>query len=64
MKNTTFVLQNMIDKSYWYGFYTNKTWTDDIREAKTQDEEYFTELMAYNPEPFEGMILTTVKIYK
>lgn len=32
-----YVIQNGISKSYWYGNYTNKQWTDDILEARLFD---------------------------
>jgi hypothetical protein len=32
-----YIIQNIITKEYWYGFYTNKTWTIDSNEAKYFD---------------------------
>ena len=59
-----FVIQNVIDKKYWYGFYTNKNWTEDIFEAKffydKEDAEHWIEV---NGVDFEGAIFICVEVY-
>ncbi len=60
----TFALKDIDKNLYFYGFYSNQEWTPKIQEAKTQDKEYFIELLQYNPEPFNGKILTVIEIYK
>lgn len=29
-----YIIQNIVNRLYWYGNYTNKTWTDIIEESK------------------------------
>lgn len=59
-----FIIQNAIDKKYWYGFYTNKNWTDDILEARLfenkQEMEDWIEVYQYY---FEGMFLVAIEVW-
>ena len=58
-----FVLQNAIDKKYWYGFYTKK-WTDTIIDAKLFDNK--TEIEDWienNMVEIQGMFLITHEVW-
>lgn len=63
MKKKKFALQNAVDKTYWYGFYSNKKWTDDILEARLFDS--MSEMRDYvenNFSEFEDVVLVIVKL--
>ena len=59
-----FVIQNVIDKKYWYGYYTNKNWTDDIIEAKFfDDKEEMEHWIEVNGVDFEGAFLISIEVW-
>ena len=59
-----FVIQNAIDKTYWYGWYTNKKWTDDILEAYFfMNEQELEDWIKSNFNEIEGMALISIEIW-
>jgi hypothetical protein len=60
-----YILQNAIDKTYWYGHYTNKQWTDDILEAKLfHDKQEIKDFITLNKEDILlSMFLIKLEIY-
>lgn len=59
-----FVIQNAIDKKYWYGFYTNKNWTDDILEARFfDDKQEMEDWIENNIGELEGMVLVAIEVW-
>lgn len=58
-----FVIQNAIDKKYWYGFYTNKNWTDDILEARLfENKQEIKNLIKNDFGELEGMFLIVIEV--
>ena len=59
-----FVIQNAIDNKYWYGFYTNKNWTDDILEAKLfENKQEMEDWIENNIGELEGMFLVAIEVW-
>lgn len=60
-----FVIQDLISAKYWYGYYSNKNWTDDIKEARIFDtKEECDEWIKYNSEDIiKHSILSIIEIY-
>lgn len=58
-----FIIQNAIDKQYWYGFYTNKNWTDNILEARMFDHKPDMENWIKNISGFEGLYIIIIEIW-
>jgi hypothetical protein len=59
-----FVIQNAIDKKYWYGYYTNKNWTDDILEAKLfENKQEMEGWIGVILGVFEGMFLVAIEVW-
>jgi len=59
-----FVIQNAIDKKYWYGYYTNKNWTDDIVEAKLFDnKQEMEDWIENNIENNIAMFLIVIEVW-
>lgn len=59
-----FIIQNAIDKKYWYGFYTNKNWTDDILEARLfGDKQEVKDWIEFNTDELQGMFLVIIEVW-
>jgi hypothetical protein len=59
-----FIIQNAIDKKYWYGFYTNKSWTDDILEARLfKNKQEMEDWIENNIGKLEGMFLVAIEVW-
>ena len=59
-----FIIQNAIDKKYWYGFYTNKNWTDDILEARLfENKQEMEDWIENNIGDLEGMFLVAIEVW-
>jgi hypothetical protein len=59
-----FVIQNAIDKKYWYGFYTNKNWTNDILEARLfENKQEMEDWIENNIGELEGMFLVAIEVW-
>jgi len=59
-----FVIQNAIDKKYWYGYYTNKNWTDDILEARLfENKQEMEDWIEGNIGELDGMFLVAIEVW-
>lgn len=59
-----YVIQNGISKSYWYGFYTNKQWTDDILEARLfNNRQEMQDWIKNNYDVIGGMFLVVIEVW-
>ena len=59
-----FVIQNGIDKEYWYGFYTNKNWTNDIAEARLfENKQEMEDWIENNIGELKGMFLVAIEVW-
>jgi len=59
-----FVIQNAIDKKYWYGYYTNKNWTDDILEARLfHNKEEIEDWIGSNIDTLGGMFIIVIEVW-
>jgi hypothetical protein len=58
-----FIIQNAVDKKYWYGFYTNKNWTDNILESRLFEDKQETEDWINNVSELDGMFLIIIEVW-
>jgi hypothetical protein len=59
-----FVLQNLLDNKYWYGYYTNMYWTDDVKEARQfDDKEEIEDWIKNNFNELEGKFIITIEAW-
>lgn len=57
-----FIIQDLVSKEYWYGYYTNKTFTDNVEEAKLFEyiEDVESQLQMGD---FQERYITIITIY-
>ena len=59
-----FVIQDAISKEYWYGWYTNKNWTDDIAEAKLYPDRFnMKDWIRLNADKMKGKLLVVIEVW-
>jgi len=61
-----YVIKNLLNNQYFYGFYTNKQWTDDLREAKKFEGYTLEEMIDYlnsQQEIFGGKYIDFISFY-
>ena len=57
-------LQDADTKQYWYGYYSNKQWTDNLREARTfGNKAELKDWLKTNEAPMEDRVLIVVTVY-
>jgi hypothetical protein len=61
-----YVIKNLLNNQYFYGFYTNKQWTDELRDAKIFENYTLEEMIDYlnsNQEIFGGKYIDFISFY-
>jgi len=59
-----YIIQNLVTKLYWYGNFSNKQWTENVREAIMYDEKEEIDfyIMEYMSDQIE-FVYTVVEIF-
>jgi hypothetical protein len=63
--NQRFILKNVANNLYWYGFYPSKNWTEDVLEAYIfDDRREMEDFIHQNDGMLEGTVLQVIEIWK
>jgi hypothetical protein len=59
-----YIIQNLVTKLYWYGNFSNKQWTENVREAIMYDEKEEIDfyIMEYMSDQIE-FVYTVLEIF-
>lgn len=57
-----FIIQNAINKKYWYGFSSTKRWTDNILEAALFDSKHDAQDYIKTYTEFDSMIIFCIEL--
>ena len=62
-----YIIQDLITKKYWYGYYSNKEWTDNILEVRSFDKKSeakeFIKSLEVGFVTSSNMLLTIIEVW-
>lgn len=59
-----YVIEDAISKKYWYGWYTDMRWTDDILKAKLfYNKQEIEDWIESNSSELNGMFVIVIEVW-